>query len=797
MRIRNILAIAFVITALVPSALLALWSYKHGVDREFDEVKDRHLLLAQNLSAALQRYHTDIAGSIDSISQGLLAGNPPRNLRSLMDSIALNCVVLVESKTGKSLARTDALPKPHGWSIPERFIHEARLIAQTGVVTYSRVLEGRNGNVMLAVRRYGNKLSIGILKTDYFVKLGASISFGVKGHAAIVDHRGNVLAHPLPSWIASRKNISKVSAVRWMMRGETGIEQFYSPALKGDMIAGLTAVKGTGWGVMIPQPVSELYAKVWENNKAFVLAAAVGTLFTFCFVLLFLNSLVTPLERFLIALKSNARNREISQINFFAGLIPLREIREMQINFNLLARRISAANRRVNNMAYIDHITQLPNRAKLEDLASRLFSDQNAVRAGGSIVFIDIDDFKQINDVHGHSKGDEYLAQIGNRIRNVVNNTARHVVSQTELTHRPIVARIGGDEFAVLFPGLTEEGPVTSLLDDLNYELSTPSGDFAFDTVIGSSIGCARFPQNGTNLPTLMKLADIAMYHAKKAGKNRHQLYTVEIGTMTDSEMSNAVSHTIKNGEMSLEYQPIVDAHTHKTRNVEALVRWNHPELGYQSPDKWLPAIATTSVIRDLDEWVIDRAMKDQLTWKENGLLLRVAVNVGATHFCQPDFAMWLANQADCLGFDPKDMEIEITEDMLFGSQCNANQVLQQVHKSGFGISIDDFGTGFSNMARLTQLPVDTIKIDRSLISQVNENKRIGALISCIGMMARSLGCEAVAEGLETAEQVAFAEKEGMQYLQGWFFSKSLKSEDLIAWIADREAGEEKDSAAA
>jgi len=244
MRIRSILIVAFLAATLIPSAIYGFWSYRQGVEREFSEVKDRHLLLAQNLGTALERYQTDLIGTFDSISASLTESHATPNLHSLMTSINMLCVLIVEGATGELVAKADANPLRSEKATQRNAIGVARAIAKPGKTTFSPVIaDDRGENVILAVRRYGDQLAIAVVSTQYFVELGKSISFGEKGHAAIVDHAGNVLAHPLPSWIASRKNIAKISAVARMMNGETGIEQFYSPALKGDMIAGSYAQK--------------------------------------------------------------------------------------------------------------------------------------------------------------------------------------------------------------------------------------------------------------------------------------------------------------------------------------------------------------------------------------------------------------------------------------------------------------------------------------------------------------------------------------------------------------------------
>lgn len=789
MRIRTILILAFLTATLVPSIIFGSWSYQHGIQREFMEVKDRHLLLAQNVGKALERYHTDLVGTFDSISASLLQGEHTPNLQALMSSINMLCVLIVDDTTARVIAQADMDSSKISGIVPSKMIATARKIAKPGKTTFSEVMPSEHaGNVMLGVRRYGDKIAIAVVSTRYFVELGKSISFGKKGHAAIVDSAGNVLAHPLPSWVASRKNIAKVSAVKRMMNGETGIEQFYSPALKGDMIAGLTSVPGPGWGVMIPQPVQELYDKVYENNKAILVALVISILITIVFVGLLVKSIAAPLEKLLFAMKKNADEKKLSNIIAPSGLIRLKEMEQFNQNYNDMVDRVSEANEKIMVMAFSDGITGLPNRAKLEELAFSILSPDSSHKNSGALVFVDLDDFKQINDVHGHTIGDEFLRDCAEKLENIVAVQQRKYKISGTSHKNPIIARIGGDEFVILFPGLNHKADIRQFLNLMEKELSASSNDLDFITKRSASIGCSRYPQDGVVLSELLKFADIAMYHAKKSGKNKSEIYSRDIGTMTAAELRIEVEKGISNGDMTLEYQPKLRARDQKVTGVEALVRWDHPTLGRIAPNDWVPAISNSPVIKQLGDWVIARAMDDHKVWSEAGLDLSVAVNVGSEHFSSPDFISILAKTAQSKKFNANRMEIEIVEDALFTSEANAEDLINQLHYHGYKIAIDDFGTGYSNIARLSKLPVDTLKIDRSVISQTGLDDRVASMMECIVLMAKKLGCETVAEGVETPEDVNRSTLCGVDSLQGFHFSASLPVNKLINWVRNHEA---------
>ncbi len=783
MRIRSLLITAFLVATILPSTLFGLWSYQQGVNREFAEVEDRHLLLAQNLGAALERYHTDLVGTFESISVSLLAGQTPPNLERLMTTINLECVAIIDERTGSVIAQARMNPNAPAAGLAREFIDVASQIAVPDQTSFSAVMASENGpNVLLGVRRYGDKIAIAVVGTQYFVELGKSISFGLKGHAAIVDHKGNVLAHPLPAWIAERKNISKVSAVTRMMNGETGIEQFYSPALKGDMIAGLTHVEGPGWGVMIPQPVSELYAKVYENYKALLAAIALGLVITLVFVLLFVNSFATPIEKFLGAMMHNAKKRKLARSEVVSGLIPIKEIKLFNRNYNHMVTRVSNANRKIENMAFCDDITGLPNRVKLEQLAGETLRRRRVQREGGVLILIDLDDFKQINDVHGHAVGDDFLRDCAAKLTRAAEKVAGNHRVNGE-TACPIVARMSGDEFVMLVCGLNDDKRLTAFLEGLRKSLASSQGAMGFISKRSASIGCARFPADGDNLDDLIKFADIAMFHAKKIGKNRYEIYNKRIGTMTAHEIRHGVEMAIKKDQLVLEYQPKIDAGSGRANGVEALVRWNHPLLGRMPPMQWIPAITHSPVIKALGQWVICRAMDDHKKWADAGLDLSVSVNVGSEHFASPDFTRWLVKTAKHKKFPAFKMEIEITEDALFSTAKDPEIVLDELHTAGFKISIDDFGTGYSNIARLSQLPVDCLKIDRSVVVDAHQNERAGMIMDCIVTMAKRLGCQTVAEGVENDAEVAFSTSCGVDTLQGFHFAESMGSDALVDWV--------------
>jgi diguanylate cyclase (GGDEF)-like protein len=786
MRIRSIIIVTFLFATLVPSVFFGLWTYQKGVEREFGEVKDRHLLLAQNLGRALDHYQIELVASFETISGSMLSGMAVPNLRALMKRLEIESVVIADRKSGRVLSEENFDQIAILAHIPANMMKNFRLKAFQGWTTFTTVMKSPDGvNVIYGLRRYQDKIAIAKIRTNYFIELGKSIAFGKKGHAAIVDQAGNVLAHPFPDWIAARKNISGVSIVQRMMNGETGIQQFYSPALKGDLIAGFSTVKRAGWGVMIPQPVSEIYDKVYENNKSILAAIGIGLSMTLVLAIILVRSLVTPLEQLALVMKSNSESRKLATAEKITGILSVRELTDLRKNYNAMVQRVSESNKKIELLAYNDTVTGLPNREKFQQVVCDILAKDENENIGGTLVLIDLDDFKEINDTHGHDVGDEFLRACASKLLLVAEKASPLIADNTPVSAigNPSVARIGGDEFTILIPGLTDEAEINVFLDTLRKELSEPAEHMVYISECSASIGCARFPIDGTTFDKLLKRADIAMYHAKKDGKNKACIYRSQIGSLTATEVRRDVLIAIANDELFLEYQPKICTKLKSVAGVEALVRWNHPALGRLPPDLWIPAIVNSPVIGKLGEWVTNQAMKDHKTWFAAGHDIKLSINIGSKHFIAPTFISSLDEAAKRNNFDSANLTIEITEDAIFSSEERAEAVLNQLHDLNFSISIDDFGKGYSNIARLAKLPVDIIKIDQSLVTGALENARTEKMLASTISMAKSLGSKTVAEGVETLDQAEFVTQMGADFIQGYYFARSMNLLDLLNWL--------------
>ncbi|MEP3047555.1 MAG: EAL domain-containing protein [Roseibium sp.] len=785
MRIRTYLVLSFAIATLLPALIFSIWSYRDAVSREFAEVHDRHLLLARNLGFAMDRYQQDLVAALDALSATLVRDQNSPELSRLLHQMDLLCVLIVDKKTGVIEQHIATASNPIGQKIPAPLLAEFKNISKPEGVVFSDVIAAEDGqNSIYLVKDLDDHLAIGQITTNYLVNFGKNIAFGKKGHAAIVDRSGNVISHPKPDWVKIRKNIAFIPPVARMMNGETGIEEFYSPAIESDMIAGFTTVQGPGWGVMVPQPVSEIYDKVAENQSSFFVILAAALVAILALGLFLARSLSAPLESLARAVHTSARNRQLLPVRPTGGLIPFTEITEFSNCYNIMVRRMTRVGKQIEKLAFTDNVTGLPNRDRLQSLATSILRPRSGSQKSGLLLLVDLDNFKEVNDLHGHHVGDLFLKACAEKLTTAANRLyASDISSETSPVHAPIVARIGGDEFVVMIEGALSEQHIRTFLENLRLELGKPSPELDLNLYASASIGCTRFPEDGQNLDELIKRADIAMYHAKNSGKNQFQLYTPGIGTQSAAEIRRDLISAIENDELTLEYQPKICTRRRKVVSVEGLVRWKHGDNSRDLPDVWLPSIKGSHAMSRLGEWVIEQAMKDQKKMTGLGHDLLMSVNIGSNHFISADFVESVESIRSRIGFSSDRLEIEVTEDALFVSEHQAVSTFNRLHDLGYKVSIDDFGKGYSNIARLANLPVDFLKIDRSLIVGASDDDRVRTILESTIAMAKELGCKTVAEGVETLGQAEFATRVGADCLQGYYFSPSQPIADLINWL--------------
>ncbi len=453
------------------------------------------------------------------------------------------------------------------------------------------------------------------------------------------------------------------------------------------------------------------------------------------------------------------------------------------------------AERRIVRLAYFDTLTGLPNR---EQSRSRLVGAIEAARVHKrmlAVLYLDLDNFKRVNDTLGHAAGDELLCQVATRLR----TTLRYgdtVGAESEGHARPgDLARLGGDEFMVLLPNIPDKDAAVTVAERMIQVLREPMQVASNSLVVTPSIGIAIYPYHGTDAETLLSNADLAMYFAKRRCPGTHALFDgpMNAAALHRFTIEDRLRGALERGEFSLDYQPQFDVRTGGISGMEALLRWKSDALGSVPPSEFIPIAEETGLILAIGEWVLRSACRQAKIWHDEGLPMgRMAVNVSGRQFALPEFPSQVAAILKESGLSPEQLELEITESVVMADEKWAEQALAQLKALGIMLAIDDFGTGYSSFGRLRHFAVDRLKIDRSFVTSINECGDDRAIAAAIIAMSRSLRINVTAEGVENLPQLLFLQEHECQDAQGYLLSKALPQADahqLLRRLADLHDG--------
>lgn len=458
-------------------------------------------------------------------------------------------------------------------------------------------------------------------------------------------------------------------------------------------------------------------------------------------------------------------------------------------HFVVLSRDITerkSAERQIEELAYVDTLTGLPNRLSF---LQRL--EREIVRAGFlgnrlAVLFLDMDGFKNINDTLGHTVGDLALQTIGTRLREGVRPT--DMVSRVSNEEPELrLARLGGDEFTVLVPRVSSAESVMQLAERIRDLMTRPFVLEGRELVLTTSIGIAMYPEDGDTADALLKHADTAMYHAKEEGRDNCKFYNVSL-TQRAAQQLNLASNlrlALERGEFHLAYQPQLDVATGTVRSVEALIRWTHPEHGVISPADFIPAAERSGLIVGVGEWVLRTACADAVRWRDAGYPLRVGVNLSARQLRNAAI-LHAVNDLVAGGMAPELLELEVTESVLMEDIHATLALLRELRACGVSLALDDFGTGYSSMSYLRQLPIHRIKIDQSFVHGLPGDAESTVIVRAIVGLARSFGFGLTAEGVETLEQARMLRELGCDSMQGYYFSEPVRADGIPRLLADR-----------
>lgn len=434
------------------------------------------------------------------------------------------------------------------------------------------------------------------------------------------------------------------------------------------------------------------------------------------------------------------------------------------------------AQRELIKLAHHDVLTTLPNRILLHDRLQQAKAFAHRMQSHFALLFLDMDRFKIINDTLGHAVGDDLLRMIAQRLR--------HCFRETDT-----VARIGGDEFVVLMLDVDDYDSVTVLCDKLLSELAQPFMIRNHELFVTCSGGVCVYPDDESDVEVMMQKADIAMYYAKSQGRNNIRFYVngMDQNASRRFSIANSLRRGLDRGEFRLHYQPKLDVSSERIVATEALVRWQHPELGLLSPTEFIQLAEENGLIVELGEWVLREACRQNNVWHQSGLQgLRVAVNLSGYQLQHSRLVDTVRAILDETGMPGALLELEITESVIMQNPDYAVEVLNELTALGVHISIDDFGTGYSSLSHLKRFSVNTLKIDKSFVRDVESNSTDAAIASAIIAMGNSLNLKVIAEGVETEQQMAFLRKNNCDQVQGFLISRPLPAEQALQVLREK-----------
>jgi diguanylate cyclase (GGDEF)-like protein len=562
-------------------------------------------------------------------------------------------------------------------------------------------------------------------------------------------------------------------AYRWNQRGR---QARASRWMLGTLIAGIFALMATGEGLYdegtLAFPAILIFAGMFGNRR--MLLVLMGWLQTGLVALYLLHhsgvirAAAVPVDLQRLVMMAAI----LAAIGFFVWLLTS-DLHQTLAQLAAEKEALAQSYERIDLLAHRDPLTHLPNRALAKNLLEQLLAQAQRNQCMVAALYLDLDNFKTVNDSLGHAVGDELLCLVAERL-----GTGLHECNT--------VARLSGDEFLILLGGIHTEEAVAASAARVLQLLAQPFALQGLDVVVTTSLGIAVAPRDGADVDELLKNADLAMYRAKDSGRNAFRFFDASMNenVVEHLHLASGLRTALAQDELQVHYQPQFELHSGRIIGAEALVRWKHPTLGFVPPSKFIPVAERTGLINEMGAWVLLRACRDAKAWRQQGLGdLTVAVNVSPLQFHRDNIEREVANALAACQLPASALELELTESLLVADAHHLSEVLQRLRAQGVQIAIDDFGTGYSNLAYLQRFAVHRLKIDQSFVRRMGSSPHDEGIVRAIIEMAHCLGLQVVAEGVEDAAMLHRLQGFGCEFGQGFHWSPALPADGFAAFV--------------
>lgn len=583
-----------------------------------------------------------------------------------------------------------------------------------------------------------------------------------KQRVSLLDSKGVYISDADPDLIAEHRRYENYSRI--MMEGSNNGKSYITE--EDQLVVSIVEADVADWFIVTSTSKEVINERIW-TIRLFIFGFESFVILISAYIYLsMIRQVVVPLD----LLSEKAETISKGDYNFYIDFISFKEINKLIFHFNTMIKKIKTRDVEIRKMAYYDNLTNLPNRFHMEQIIRSSIDKYGKQHRGFYLIFIDMDNFKLINDTHGHSVGDAFIKVIGEQL-------------SVSLDGGDIIGRFGGDEFIGVFRDSQDVNHIIDIILGIFNKDYFMSG-IALRT--SASIGISHYPEHGNTVEDILKCADMAMYQAKERGKNQAYIWKDDALSVTlrRLEYENDIRVALKQREFYLVYQPQIDVETGEMRGVEALLRWNHRKHGTISPIEFIPLAEQTGEIVAIGTWVLNESLRQKKEWDRlYDINIKMAINVSPIQIRQSDFVDVVLASIESHKIDPKDVELEITEGVLINSFDHTIDVINRLREKGIRVCLDDFGSEYSSLNYLTSLPIDLLKMDKSFIQEMATDDKKQIVAKTIIKLAHDFKFEVLAEGVEDQQALNYLRDWQCDSVQGYYFSKPVQPREVIEYL--------------